>query len=80
MFDILHLHHTGLSQMDELKLLANQQKHILLTADDVDLALLSVRNTTPAGHTFSLAQHLFGRALRSDLPQLKSALEPFTPT
>ena len=27
-------------------------KHILLAADDVDLALLSVRNTPPAGHTF----------------------------
>ena len=54
-------------------------KHILLTADDVDLALLSVRNTPPAGHTFSPAQRLFGRILRSDLPQPAKALEPFTP-
>ena len=55
-------------------------KHILLTAEDVDLALLSVRNTPPAGHTYSPAQHLFGRALRSDLPQLPASLEPFTPS
>ena len=54
-------------------------KHILLTAEDVDLALRSVRNTPPAGHTFSLAQRLFGRALRSNLPQLASVLEPLTP-
>ena len=54
-------------------------KHILLTADDVDLALLSVRNTAPAGNTFSPAQRLFGRTLRSDLPQPLAALEPFTP-
>ena len=53
-------------------------KHILLTADDVDLALLSVRNTPPAGHTFSPAQRLFGRTLRSDLPQLTSSLEPLS--
>lgn len=33
-------------------------KHILLTADDVDLALLSVRNTLPAGHISLPAQHL----------------------
>ena len=54
-------------------------KHILLTAEDVDLALLSVRNTAPAGHIFSPAQRLFGRVLRSDLPQPASGLEPFTP-
>ena len=30
-------------------------KHILRTAKDVDLALMLVRNTPPAGHTFSLA-------------------------
>ena len=54
-------------------------KHILLTADDVDLALLSVRNTAPVGHTFSPAQRLFGRALRSDLPQTATSLAPFTP-
>ena len=30
-------------------------KHIILTAEDVDLALLSVHNTPPAGHTFSPA-------------------------
>ena len=54
-------------------------KHILLTADDVDLALLSVRNTAPSGNTFSPAQRLFGRTLRSDIPQPAAALEPFTP-
>ena len=54
-------------------------KHILLTADDVDLSLLSVRNTAPAGHTFSPAQRLFGRALRMDLPQPVSTLKPSTP-
>ena len=54
-------------------------KHILLTAEDVDLALLSVRNTPPAGHTNSPAQRLFRRALRSNLPQLPASLEPFTP-
>ena len=51
-------------------------KHILRTAKDVDLALLSVRNTPPAGHTFSPAQRLFGRALRSNLPQPSVTLEP----
>ena len=55
-------------------------KHNLLTAEHVDLALLSVRNTPPAGHTFSPAQRLFGRVLRSDLPQLAHTLEPFTPS
>ena len=54
-------------------------KHILLTADDIDLALLSVRNTAPAGHIFSPAQRLFGRALRTDLPQPATTLEPVTP-
>ena len=54
-------------------------KHILLTADDFDLALLSVRNTAPAGHTFSPAQRLFGRALGSNLPQPSSTLLPSTP-
>jgi hypothetical protein len=54
-------------------------KQILLTADDFDLALLSVRNTAPAGHMFSPAQHLFGCALRSNLPQPSSTLLPSTP-
>ncbi|CAB4038220.1 Hypothetical predicted protein, partial [Paramuricea clavata] len=54
-------------------------KHILLTADDFDLPLLSVRNTAPAGHTFSPAQRLFGRVLRSNLPQPSSTLLPSTP-
>ena len=45
----------------------------------MDLALLSVRNTAPAGHTFSPAERLFGRVPRSDLPQPASGLEPFTP-
>ena len=53
-------------------------KHILLTAEDADLALLSVRNTPPAGHTYSPAQCLFGRTLRSDLPQSSATLEPRT--
>ena len=55
-------------------------KHILLKAEDVDLALLSVRNITPEGHTFSPVQRLFGRVLCSDLPQPASLLEPFTPS
>ena len=50
-------------------------KHILLTAEDVDLALLSVHNTPLPGHPFSPAQRLFGRALRSNLPQLASTLD-----
>ena len=54
-------------------------KHILLTADDVDLALLSVRNTPPAGHTFSPAQRLFGRCLRTNLSQSSETLEPQVP-
>ena len=54
-------------------------KHILLKADDVDLALLSVRNTPLAGHTLSPAQRLFGRSLRSDLPQPAVTLKSFTP-
>ena len=51
-------------------------KHILRTAKDVDLALLSVRNTPPAGHTFSPAQRLFGRVLCSNLPLPITTLEP----
>ena len=54
-------------------------KHILLTADDVELALLSVCNTAPAGHAFSPAQHLFGCQLRTNLPQPASTLVPSTP-
>ena len=54
-------------------------KRILLTADDVDLALLSVCNTPPTEHTYSPAQHLFGRVLRSDLPQMAGAVEPASP-
>ena len=42
----------------------------------MDLALLSVPNTPPAGHTFSPAQRLFGRVLRSNLPQPITTLEP----
>ena len=53
-------------------------KHILLTANDVDLALMAVRNTAPAGHTFSPAQRLFGRSLRTDLPQPADTLVPIT--
>ena len=55
-------------------------KHILLTAEDIDLALLSVRNTSPAGHSFSPAQRLFGRALRTDIPQSPATLVPSTPS
>ena len=51
-------------------------KHILLTAEDADLALLSVRNTPPAEHTYS--QRLFGRTLRTDLPHSSTTLEPRT--
>ena len=54
-------------------------KHILLTADDVDLFLLSVRNTAPVGHNFSPAQRLFGNALRTNLSQTATSLVPFTP-
>ena len=54
-------------------------KRVLLTADDVDLALLSVGNSPPAGHTYSPALRLFGRVLRSDLPQTADPLEPATP-
>ncbi|KAK3749288.1 hypothetical protein QZH41_007554 [Actinostola sp. cb2023] len=66
---------------DRAEAAVKSAKHILLTADDVDiaLALLSVRNTAPAGHTFSPAQRLFGRTLRTDLPQPASTLEPLTP-
>ncbi|KAK2556262.1 Transposon Tf2-6 polyprotein [Acropora cervicornis] len=53
-------------------------KHILLTAEDADLALLSVCNTPPAGHTYSPAKRLFGRTLRTDLPQSSATLEPRT--
>ena len=49
---------------------------MLRTAKDVDLALLSVRNTPPAGHTFSPTQRLFGRVLRSNLPQPITTLGP----
>ena len=54
-------------------------KHILLTADDVDLASLSIRNTPPARHTFSPAQRLFGRSPHSDLPRPAASLKPSTP-
>ena len=40
---------------------------------------MSVRNTAPVGHTFSPAQRLFGRALRTNLPQSATSLVPFTP-
>ena len=43
-------------------------RHILLTADDVELALLSIWNTAPAWHIFSPTQPLFGHTLNSDLP------------
>ena len=49
---------------------------IYSTAKDVDLALLSMRSTPPAGHTFSPAQRLFGRVLHKNLPQPISTLEP----
>ena len=51
-------------------------KHILRTAKDVDLALLSDRNNPPAGHTFSHAQRLLNRVLCSKLPQPITTLEP----
>ena len=51
-------------------------KHNLLTADDVDLAPLSVRT---AEHTFSPTQRLLGRTLCRDRSQPAFALEPFTP-
>ena len=35
-----------------------------------------MRNTPPAGHTFSPAQRLFGSVLRSNLPQPITTLEP----
>ena len=44
----------------------------------MDLALLSVRNTTPAEHT-SPSQCVFGRVLRNDLPQHTDTLDRFTP-
>ena len=36
---------------DRAEAAVKSAKHILLTAEDADLALLSVRNTPPAGHT-----------------------------
>lgn len=51
-------------------------KHILHTARDVDLALLSVQNTPPAGHILPPTQQLFGHALRSNLPKPLTMLEP----
>ena len=66
----------GPSLMAEWK--QRSAKHILLTAEDADLTLLSVRNTPPAGHTYSPAQRLFGRTLRTDLPQSSATLEPCT--
>ena len=65
--------------MAEREAAVKSAKQNILTADDVDLAFLSVRITTPAGHTFSPAQRLLGRTLCSDLPHPASALEPFTP-
>ena len=50
-------------------------KHILRTAKDVDLALLSVRNTPPAGHTFFLLLKDCC-VLHSNLFQPKTTLEP----
>ena len=43
------------------------------------MALFSVCNTPPTGHTYSPAQHLFGRVLHSDLPQTAGAVEPASP-
>ena len=51
---------------------------VLPTADDVELALLSVCNTAPAGHAFPPAQCLFGRQLRTNLSQPASTLTPST--
>jgi len=58
---------------------AKSAKHILLTTDDVDLALLSVRNSLSAGHTFSPAQFFFGCTLRSELTQLAATLKHVSP-
>ena len=51
-------------------------KHILHTADDVELALLFVCNRAPAGHAFSLTQRLFGRQLHTNLTQPALTLTP----
>ena len=59
-------------------------KHILLTADDVELALGTFYPaqhpvfTAPAEYAFSPAQHLFGRQLRTNLPQPASTLTAST--
>ena len=59
--------------MDELP-----AKHILRAAKDFNLALLSVCNTPPPGHTFSPAQRLFDHVLCNNLhlPQPITTLEP----
>ena len=77
-FITLPPHLIGLSPKGRAEAAVKSAKHILLTAEDVDLALLSVRNTPPAGHVFSPAQRLFGRTLRTDLPQSAATLEPRT--
>ena len=69
---------TGLSQMVVRKQLSNlpNTSCSLLAL----LALLSVRNTAPAGHAFSPAQRLFGHQPRTNLPQPASILTPINVT
>lgn len=54
-------------------------KLLLAKSQDISLALLSVRNTPPAGHAYSPAQRLMSRVTRSDLPVSALALAPSPP-
>ena len=66
---------TGNSLMEELR----QQSNPLITSSFLPKMLTTQRNTPPARHIFSPARRLFGRSLRSNLPQTATTLQPRTP-
>ena len=49
---------------------------MLMKTCDVEAALLHYRNTPPRNHTFSPAQRLFNRRIRTTVPTSNSALTP----
>jgi transposase InsO family protein len=49
-------------------------KSLLSKSDNIQLALLNLRNTPPQGHTYSPAQRMFSRRTRTTLPTLPTLL------
>jgi transposase InsO family protein len=50
-------------------------KSLLSKSDNINLALLNLRNTPPQGHTYSPAQRMFSRRTRTTLPTLSILLK-----